>query len=64
MKVQLPNSWRLSLQWAYFNGNFQTANSFIFVDFDKDGNGYISYQNEANAIVLYKVAKEEDILPE
>lgn len=53
-----------NLQWAYFSGNFQTATSFFFVDFDKDGNGYISYQNEANAIVLYKVAKEEDILPE
>ena len=53
-----------NLQWSYFNIYPQDATSPFFVEFDKDGNGYIAYQNSSSAIALYKVALEEDILPE
>ena len=40
------------------------ATSAFFVEFDKLGNGYVAFFNEGKAIELYKVALEEDIIPE
>ena len=53
-----------NLQWAYFTGNFADAASEYYVEFDKNGIGYIAYLTEAKELTLYKVALEEDILPE
>ncbi len=52
-----------NLQWAFFPGDFDDGTSPFFVEFDKDGNGYIAYLNDAKTVVLYKVALEPDILP-
>ena len=53
-----------SLQWSNFAVDSPAAASSIyFVEFDKDGNGYIAYQS-ANGIELYSVGLEADILPE
>lgn len=53
-----------SLQWSTFAVDSPAAASSVYyADFDKDGNGYISYQSSAG-IELYKVALEADILPE
>lgn len=52
-----------NLQWVGFTGIFDDATSPFFVDFTKEGTGYIAYQGSEN-IVLYKVALEEDIIPE
>ena len=53
-----------NLQWAWFDVNPVDATSAYYVEFDKNGNGYISYLTEAKELSLYKVALEEDILPE
>lgn len=53
-----------SLQWSNFAVDSPAAaSSLYFVEFDKDGNGYIAYQS-ANGIELYSVGLEADILPE
>lgn len=38
--------------------------SRAFIDFAEDGTGYISYLNEENALELYSIEMEKDILPE
>ena len=53
-----------NLQWAYFKTGAMTATSAFFVEFDNNGNGYIAFMDEAKSIALYKVALEEDIIPE
>lgn len=53
-----------NLQWAWFDVNPVAAASAYSVEFDKNGNGYIAYCDSSRNIVLYKVALEEDILPE
>ena len=53
-----------NLQWAWFNETPVDAASAYFVEFDKNGIGYIAYFDSAKNIVLYKVALEEDIIPE
>jgi len=53
-----------NLQWARFDISPKEAESPYYVDFNKEGIGYIAYLNEEKNIVLYKVALEEDIIPE
>ena len=53
-----------NLQWAWFNVGAMDATSAFFVEFDKLGNGYVAFFNEGKSIELYKVALEEDIIPE
>ena len=52
-----------NLQWATLQGGLPVGKSAIAVNFDALGNGYVAYQS-GDAIQLFKVALEEDILPE
>ncbi|MBR1576082.1 MAG: hypothetical protein IJ654_06510 [Bacteroidales bacterium] len=53
-----------NLQWSSFAvDSLQVGTSGFFVEFDKDGNGYIAYQS-ADGIELYRVGLEADVLPE
>ena len=53
-----------NLQWSPFAVDSPAAaSSAYFIEFDKDGNGYLAYKS-ADGIELYKVAFEADILPE
>lgn len=53
-----------NLQWSNFTtDSLPVGKSAFYVAFDKDGNGYIAYQS-ADAIELYSVGLEADILPE
>jgi hypothetical protein len=53
-----------NLQWSNFAVDSPAVGtSPFYVEFDKEGNGYIAYQSAAG-IELYRVGLEADILPE
>lgn len=53
-----------NLQWATLaSGMPAVTKKLFYVDFDANGNGYFAYPADG-AITLYKVALEEDIIPE
>ena len=53
-----------NMQWAtLLSGLPAVTKQLFFTDFDDNGNGYFAYLVDG-AISLYKVALEEDILPE